>query len=74
MGYGRMIYDQDILMKRATYYYLLDKEGNLHHATKSKFLRAFPAKKKLIKNQLDKVNMDFGSKEDLIRLFTFCSQ
>lgn len=74
MGYGRMIYDQDMLMMRYPEFYLVDQDGLAHKATKSRFFKLYPAYKESIERYIDRGNIDFKSRDGLLRLFEYCSE
>jgi hypothetical protein len=73
MGYGRMIYYQDLLYTKNVSFYLITSDGTHYHASKSKFLSVFSKHKSAVGRYLEKNPVDFKSETDLTRLFEYCA-
>jgi hypothetical protein len=60
-------------MKKA-YYYFFDKDNKPSKATRASIQKLFPDQQKNIKAYLGENKIDFESKQDLIKLLTFCDE
>lgn len=54
------------------FYYLVDKDNNLHKATSQSIRKLFYDQKKQVRAYLAQNPVDFESKDDLIRLLVYC--
>jgi hypothetical protein len=73
---GQHIYDlsanQNRIITRETRFYLIDRFGKIHPATRSGFLSAFPHCREIINNDARTQGVHYGRKEDLRALHALC--
>ena len=55
-------------------YFFIDKNNNVHRATKASILKLFPDHKTELSAYLQKHTPDFESQKDLVDLLTYCNQ
>jgi hypothetical protein len=73
LGAGRLAMNEDVLFTRNDTYYFIDRAGISYTAGRSRLLKLFPSYKKEISDYLAKNDTGFHSREDLLKLFAFCS-
>lgn len=71
--YYKLTQDHDRVFQKVTEYYLATSSSGFVSFTKKKVIKLFPKKKKEIEAYLKSYNVDFDSREDLIRFAEYLS-
>ncbi|WP_276366000.1 hypothetical protein [Chryseolinea sp. H1M3-3] len=69
-----LVLQYDRLYKLGQTFFFIDLNNTIHKATSNNILKLFSGHNDKIKEYLNKYRVNFQSKEDLIRLTTFCNQ